>query len=52
MARHGLTQHQAATALGVSRRMLGYYLSGAKPLPRTVALACLGWETQHMANAA
>jgi len=46
MARHGLTQQQAAAALGVSRRMLGYYLSGAKPLPHTVALACIGWETQ------
>jgi len=52
MVRHGLTQHQTATALGISRRMLGYYLSGAKPLPLTVALACLGWETQHRAKAA
>ena len=34
----------AALALGVSRRMLAYYRSGAKPVPRTVALACLGWE--------
>ena len=24
--------------------MLAYYRSGAKPVPRTVALACLGWE--------
>jgi len=46
MARHGLTQQQAAAVLGISRRMLGYYLSGARPLPRTVALACMGWETQ------
>jgi hypothetical protein len=43
MYRHGLTQQQAADALGLSRRMLGYYLSGEKPLPRTVALACIGW---------
>jgi len=52
MARHNLTQHQAATALGISRRMLGYYLSGAKPLPLTVALACMGWEAQQERKAA
>jgi len=45
MARYGLTQQYAAEALGISRRMLGYYLSGAKPLPLTVALACMGWES-------
>lgn len=45
MSRHDLTQAHAALAIGVSRRMLNYYLSGAKPIPRTVWLACLGWET-------
>lgn len=45
MARHSLTQQRAALAIGVSRRMLNYYLSGAKPIPKTVWLACLGWET-------
>lgn len=44
MARHELSLDAAAQALGVSRRMLAYYRSGAKPVPRTVALACLGWE--------
>jgi len=44
MIRHGLTLDSAAEALGVSRRMLAYYRSGAKPVPRTVALACLGFE--------
>jgi len=52
LTRHRLTQQQAAVALGLSRRMLSYYLSGAKPLPRTVALACIGWETQQLAKAA
>ena len=42
--RHRLTQAQAADAIGISRRMLNYYLSGAKPIPKTVWLACLGWE--------
>jgi hypothetical protein len=44
MARHDLTLDTAADALGLSRRMLAYYRSGTKPVPRTVALACLGWE--------
>jgi hypothetical protein len=44
MARNDLTLDTAASALGVSRRMLAYYRSGLKPVPRTVALACLGWE--------
>ena len=44
MSRNNLTLDTAAAALGVSRRMLAYYRSGAKPVPRTVALACLGWE--------
>lgn len=44
MARHELSLEAAAQALGVSRRMLAYYRSGAKPVPRTVALACVGWE--------
>lgn len=44
MARNDLTLDKAALALGVSRRMLAYYRSGLKPVPRTVALACLGWE--------
>ncbi|MFW9596086.1 MAG: hypothetical protein ACMV1D_11405 [Macromonas sp.] len=44
MHRNHLTQERAAQAIGVSRRMLNYYLSGAKPIPKTVWLACLGWE--------
>ena len=43
--KHGLTQERAAEAIGISRRMLNYYLSGAKPIPKTVWLACLGLET-------
>lgn len=40
----GLTLEQAAEALGISRRMLIYYRDGEKPIPRTVWLACLGWQ--------
>ena len=47
MARHGMTLDSVAEALGLSRRMLAYYRSGEKPVPRTVALACLGWEAEQ-----
>lgn len=43
----GLTQERAADAIGVSRRMLNYYLRGAKPIPKTVWLACVGWKAQQ-----
>ena len=42
--RHGLSLSDAANALGVSRRMVAYYSSGEKPIPKHVLLACLGWE--------
>ena len=40
----GMTLEQAAEALGISRRMLIYYRDGEKPIPRSIWLACLGWE--------
>lgn len=40
----GLTLEQAAEALGISRRMLIYYRDGEKQIPRSIWLACLGWE--------
>ena len=40
----GLTLEQAADALGISRRMLIYYRDGEKTIPRSIWLACLGWE--------
>ncbi len=45
MSRHDLTQDRASQAIGISRRMLNYYLSAEKPIPQTVWLACLGWES-------
>lgn len=35
-----LSQKALALALGVGRRTLGLYESGARPVPKTVALAC------------
>lgn len=44
MARYGYSYRLGALALGVSRRMLAYYLSGQKIIPRRVALAMEGWR--------
>lgn len=47
MHKHQLTLDAASRFLGISRRMLAYYKSGAKPLPLTVVLACIGLESQN-----
>jgi hypothetical protein len=44
MHKNGLTLDDAARALGISRRMLAYYRSGEKPVPKSIGLAMLGWE--------
>lgn len=44
LKRNGLTQEAAAALLGRSRRQIGYYLNPG-PVPRIVALACIGYET-------
>jgi hypothetical protein len=46
---HDLTQEAAAQALGLSRRMIAYYLSGEKPIPKTVMLATEGWAAREEA---
>ena len=47
MHRNSLPLESAAEALGMSRRMLAYYRSGQKPIPRHIWLACIGWETER-----
>lgn len=47
MFEHGLTLDQAAQELGLSRRMVAYYRDGSKEIPKTVALACRGWEAAN-----
>jgi hypothetical protein len=42
--RKAYTLDAAALALGLSRRMVAYYDRGAKPIPRTVALATKALE--------
>jgi len=41
---HQLSLTDAAQAIGLSRRTVSQYRAGARPVPRTIALACLGWE--------
>lgn len=50
--RYGLSLSDAAEALGLSRRQVAYYASGERPVPRTVLLACKGWEAERQAAAA
>lgn len=44
MLRNKLSLSSAAEALGISRRMVSYYRTAAKAIPRAIWLACLGWE--------
>jgi Protein of unknown function (DUF2442) len=44
---NGLTLPQAAEALGMTVRTMSAYGTGARPVPRYVALACKGWEVEH-----
>ena len=44
MHRNGLSLQTAADALGISRRMVSYYRTAQKAIPRAIWLACLGWE--------
>ncbi len=46
---HGFTLDRAAEALGLSRRTVAYYLSGAHPVPKTVMLATVGFDRMEAA---
>lgn len=50
--RHRMTPEQAAAALGVSARGISRYSSGWEAVPRTLALACLGWDALNGLRAA
>lgn len=50
MWKHQHTLDSAAAALGLSRRMVAYYRDGSKAIPRTVELACKGWESLQSAK--
>ena len=50
-ARNGLSLSAAAKALGMTPRTISAYGTGARPVPRYVALACKGWEAERRLNA-
>lgn len=52
MDRNGLSLGTAAKALGITRRTIVYYHGGHKPIPLYIKLACIGWETLRLQNAA
>jgi hypothetical protein len=45
--RNHLSLNAAAEAIGLTRRTVSQYRTGARPVPRTVALACKGWEAER-----
>ena len=49
-ARHGLSLKGASEALGMTPRTISAYGTGERPVPRYIALACLGWEVAEAGN--
>lgn len=47
--RHGLTIQAAALALAVSEREVARYSNARTPVPKTILLACRGWEALQAA---
>ncbi|MHC1791884.1 hypothetical protein [Solidesulfovibrio sp.] len=45
--RHHLTLAAAAKALGLAPRTVAYYDKGERLIPKTVGLACLGYDAVH-----
>ena len=44
---NNLSLTDAANAIGLTRRTVSQYRTGARPVPRIVGLACKGWEAEH-----
>ncbi len=51
-SRYGLSLKQAADALGLTVRTISAYSTGSRPIPKTVRLACVGWEFMRHSGAA
>jgi len=49
---NGLTLDGAAQALGLSRRIVAYYDSGTRMIPKTVWLATMGYDSSRRKRAA
>ena len=50
--RNGLSLAAAGRELGITVRTVSAYGSGARPIPRTVELACIGWEEEQRRKSA
>jgi len=50
--RNNLSLAAASRELGVTIRTISAYGSGARPVPRTVQLACIGWEEERRRKSA
>ena len=46
---NGLSLVEAAEAIGLTRRTVSQYRTGSRPVPKTVYLACKGWEAMRKA---
>ncbi|MEW6486514.1 MAG: DUF2442 domain-containing protein [Thermodesulfobacteriota bacterium] len=46
-ARNGLSLAEAGRALGLTPRTISAYGTGARRVPRYIALACKGWEAER-----
>ena len=44
---NNLSLTDAAKAIGLTRRTVSQYRTGARPVPRVVGLACKGWDVEH-----
>lgn len=42
--RNNLSLQKAGDALGLARRTVAYYSNGDRPVPKSILLACKGWE--------
>lgn len=49
---HQLSLTDAANAIGLTRRTVSQYRTGARPVPRIVGLACKGWEVERSSSSA
>jgi DNA-binding XRE family transcriptional regulator len=52
MDANGLSLTEAASAIGITRRTVSQYRTGARPVPHYITLACVGWETLRNRKAA
>ena len=44
---NALSLARAAEELGLSRRTVAYYSNGTRAVPKTILLACKGWDATH-----